>query len=69
MFLLVMAVAISVAFSAIGGEVFVLIFVAFGFVVCLIAISTTLEVVRSGFKAVFVCFVQASFLFLTFSPL
>lgn len=58
-----------VAFSAIGSGITMLLFTFFGFIVCLIAISTTLEVMRSGFKAVFVCFVQVSFFLLTFSPL
>lgn len=34
--------------------------VLYGFVACVIIISTMLEVVRSGFKAVFVCFVQVT---------
>ena len=44
-----------------GGLVAVMYPAAFGFLACVIVISTTLEVVRSSFKAVFVCFVQVSF--------
>lgn len=71
MYALYLLVCLLLLFSAVlvpvGGGVILLFFLlagVFGYMACGLVIGTTLEVVRSGFKAVFVCFVQVKKRFL-----
>lgn len=56
---LLIALAVVMRF---GGIVLIFLLFAgvFGYLACGLVIATTLEVVRSGFKTVFVCFVQVT---------